>query len=212
MSFIFKAGKAVMALAVVSAMACPWIGKGQPAPTSSAATEDKVTLLKEALQLRGQSNWDGAIAKISQFLQQDPQNMQAYVLRGDLYVKKKQWSQAEQDFVTAKKIDPQSSTARFDLAEIMLMQKKFDVARPGFRELEADKDLGDLATYKVFLCDLLGGHEDIAQRQLRSFDETGGSGASSYFAHVAWALFHNKPDEARSWLASAARIYTPQKN
>jgi hypothetical protein len=34
---------------------------------------------------------------------------------------------------------------------------------------------------------------------------------SYYFANVAWDLVHKRPDEARTWLLSASRIYPQQK-
>ncbi len=38
-----------------------------------------------------------------------------------------------------------------------------------------------------------------------------GGNASYYFANLAWSLVHQKPDDARSWLDSALRIYPPDK-
>jgi tetratricopeptide (TPR) repeat protein len=175
-----------------------------------SATADDKGEFAEALTLRGKGDWDGALAKISDVIQHEPANSKYYVLRGDLYAKKKMWTESEKDFLTSQKIDPADVTTKFDLAEIQLMQKKFEDARPGFHALENDPDLGDLATYKVFLCDLFGGQEDTAARQLNLFDKAGGN-ASYYYANAAWLLFHDRPDDARSWLQSAWRIYPRRK-
>jgi hypothetical protein len=50
------------------------------------------------------------------------------------------------------------------------MQKAYDRARAGFAALEKDRDLGDPANYKVFLCDLLGGQENAVHEELSAFN------------------------------------------
>ena len=79
------------------------------------------------------------------------------------------------------------------------------------RALESDPDMGDLASYKIFLCDLFGGHEDVAKKELDAFNATG-SKPSYYYSNAAWSLFHKNTEDARSWLVSALRIYPAQKN
>jgi len=100
---------------------------------------------------------------------------------------------------------------KFNLVEVHFMQKQYDQARPGFVALERDPDMGDFALYKVFLCDLFGGHMDVAKKELDVFNDTMGN-PSYYFANAAWSLAHNHVEDARSWLLSASRIYPPRKN
>ena len=176
-----------------------------PAPTPS------VQDYRHALQLVQDGNADAALTKVAEAIQEDPSNVQARILRGDLYVQKKLWDDARKDFLAAQSLDPQNTVAKFDLAEIQLMQKQFDVARPAFDALVKDPDMGDLAAYKVFLCDLYGGHADDAARELQAFDAVG-KNASYYYAHVAWALYNKRTDEARRWLSSALYIYPAQKS
>jgi hypothetical protein len=91
------------------------------------------------------------------------------------------------------------------------MQKQYDAARPGFVALESDPDMGDFASYKVFLCDLFGGHEAAAKKELDVFN-VAMENPSYYFSNAAWDLVHKNLDDARSWLLSASRIYPLQKN
>jgi hypothetical protein len=77
--------------------------------------------------------------------------------------------------------------------------------------LTNDPDMGDFAQYKVFLCDLFGGHEEQAKKELDVFDAAMGN-PSYYFANAAWSLVHKNIEDARGWLVSASRIYPPQKN
>jgi Tfp pilus assembly protein PilF len=182
-------------------------------PALQAKVDQLVQMLRDANDLLGRGDSDGALAKINDVLQQDPRSVAAYVLRGAIYSQRKMWDKAQADYEAAHLIDPHSSVVQFNLAEVWFAQNQFDAARPGFLALESDKltDMGDLAAYKVFLCDLLGGHEDVARKELDAFDNVGAN-ASYYFANAAWDLVHHDPDHARGWLDSANQIFTPQKN
>ena len=100
---------------------------------------------------------------------------------------------------------------KFNIAEVKFVQKYYDQARPAFSEILNDKsDLADLANYKVFLCDLFGGHEDAAKKDLDVFNQVA-SKPSYFYANVAWSVYHKQVEDARSYLGSAEHIYTPQK-
>jgi len=169
-----------------------------PTPPSASAT------LSRAEQMA--ADISDATAKISA----NPQDADAYSTRGNLYAAKRDWEAAGRDFQSAATIDPTNAKSKFNLAEMSFMEKKYDAAKPGFVALEQDSDLGDLAAYKAFLCDLFGGQLDAASKELDAFNQVGGN-ASYYFANVAWSINHRKFDDARGWLRSAQRIYPPAK-
>jgi len=166
--------------------------------------------MREAFALLQQKRFDEALDKLHAAIQSDPQNAGAYGLRGSIYVEKKLWDQAEMDYQTALQLDGKNVQTKFNLAEIDFMQKKYDDARPGFVTLEQDPNMGDLASYKIFLCDLFGGHEDVAKKELDAFNQVG-TNAPYYFGNAAWLLYHQKTEEARGWLTSAGNIYAPYK-
>jgi tetratricopeptide (TPR) repeat protein len=181
-------------------------------PEQQAKAQANVQILRDANDLLSKGDYDGALAKVTTVLQADPRSVSGYVLRGAIYTQKRMWAKAQSDYETAHLINPHSNIVQFNLAEINFTRKLYDAARPGFVELESDpSDIGDLASYKVFLCDLFAGHEVLAAKELAAFN-TVGSHASFYFANAAWDLFHHKVEDARGWLVSASNIYTPQKN
>jgi Tfp pilus assembly protein PilF len=153
---------------------------------------------------------DGAMTDLNQAIQLEPNDGFAYGLRGSLYVQKKQFPEAEADFATALKLEPNNAVMKFNVAEVKFMQKQYDDARAGFAALQKDPDLGDFAMYKVFLCDLFGGHEDLAKSELAAINKKGDD-ASYYFANASWDLYHKNTEDARTWLVSASHIYTPKK-
>ncbi len=168
-------------------------------------------MLREAFQDMSNQNFDAAFQVVGNVLKLEPTNTTALNLRGSLYSMKKQYPQAQADFEQAHQSDPANANFTFNLVEIKFLEKDYDGARAGFVTLETNPDLGDLAAFKVYLCDLFGGHKAQADAELAAFDAAG-SNPSYYFANVANDLVNTKDIEsARGWLASASDIYSPQK-
>jgi len=171
---------------------------------------DPAFLLHEALELIQQKQFDAAMEKVNAAIQAAPDNIDGYGLRGGLYAQKKQWDNATKDYQHVLQMEPKNEQAKFNLSEIDFLQKNYDKARVGFAGLIPSKDAKDLATYKVFLCDLFAGHDDVAAKELNDMDQAD-RGASFYFGKAAWFLYHKRQEEARGWLESASKIYTPGK-
>jgi tetratricopeptide (TPR) repeat protein len=176
--------------------------------TPADAAQD---MIKSAIEKMNANNVDGALGDLSQAIKVNPNSTGAYVLRASIYCQRKQWAQAQDDFDSAARIAPRNSVLKFNQVEVKFMQKQYDLARPGFVALEHDSDMGDFASYKVFLCDLFGGHEDVARKELDVFNAAMGD-PSYYFGNAAWDLKHKNLDDAREWLLSASRIYPLAKN
>jgi len=198
---------------------CYSIGYAQQPPPTPAVSSPVADLppvdpsaqaINDAYRLLFQEKSDEALAKINPVIQANPKNVNAYMLRGNIYVQKKLYDQAQKDYETVAQLDGKNTAVKFNLSEIKFLQKKYDDAQVGFAALKTDSTWGDLANYKVFLCNLLGGHEDVAAKELDTFNQVG-SNPSYYFANAAWALIHHKPEDARPWLKSIVNIYPAQK-
>jgi tetratricopeptide (TPR) repeat protein len=179
---------------------------------ATAPVQSETDLMRQALlEIKG-TNWDDALNSVNKVLQLDSQSKDAHMLRAMIYAQQRQWDKADYDYQLALLLEPQSATIKFDMAELRFMQKKYSEARPSFVELQSDKELGDFAAYKVFLCDLFGAHVDLAAKELDVFNRAG-ENPSYYFGNAAWDLFHNNNEEAAGWLKSAGYIYanSPQK-
>jgi Tfp pilus assembly protein PilF len=186
-----------------------------PAPkaansTLTSPTEAAQAKINSAVKKMNANDVDGSLADLTQAITLNPNSTGAYVLRASIYSQRHQWKQAEDDFNAAAKIAPKNVVVKCQLVELKFMQKQYDAARPGFLALTKDPDIGDFAQYKVFLCDLFGGHEDAAKKELDVFNDTMGN-PSYYFANAAWDLYHKNIDDARSWLVSASHIYAVGK-
>jgi hypothetical protein len=182
-----------------------------PAAAPAGPTDPAVPMLKQAYELITKKDLDGALTLINDAVRANPKSFAALTLRGMVYSQKKQWIPAESDFNAALVLDPSNVVVKFQLGEIKFVQKLYDQARPRFLALESDPVMGDFASYKVFLCDLLAGHDDVAAKELAAFNDAA-THPSYYFSNAAWFLVHKQPEQARGWLVSASNIYVPSKN
>jgi len=181
-------------------------GNGPATETGS----ETIALLREAFTSLQQKRYDDALMKVNEALKESPDNVNAYELRGSIFAATNRWEEATKDYQKVLQMSGKNVQVEFDLAELEFMQKKYDAARPGFAALTEDPDAGDLAAYKVFLCDLWGGHDARAAQELEAFNKVG-SNPSYYFANASSLLYHHQTEEARGWLLSAGNIYAPAK-
>jgi Tfp pilus assembly protein PilF len=193
----------------------------QPAAAAKTASSALTTpveaanmMIADAIKRMNANDVEGALNDLSQAIKLSPDMTSAYVLRASIYYQKKQWALAEADFQAAARLAPTDRLIKFNLVELKFAQKQYDAARSGFVALESDPDMGDFAAYKVFLCDLFGGHEDAAKKELDAFTNAMNN-ASCEFSNAAWQLVHKNiegDDGARYWLVRASHIYPPRKN
>jgi hypothetical protein len=163
------------------------------------------SLLSESAQRLSDGDFEGAIRDASLALQLDPKNPAAYEALGSIYIQEKLWDRAERNYILASKLSP-DPVYKYKLAEIKYLQKDYEDARPLFLALKDDANLGELATYKAFLCDLLSGHDSAAAQDLAERDRAP-AGPSLYFCHAAWALFHNQRADASKYFNAADHLY-----
>ena len=169
----------------------------------SALTSDQ--LITKANQDANAEKYDQTLSEVSLAIQLGANRANVYELRGSIYIEKKIWDKAERDYATADKLSPDVAY-KYKLAEIKYLQKDYGNARPRFAALESDPGLGDLAAYKVFLCDMLGGHEGIAAQDLAAFSPEAKK-PSYYFGTAAWDLYHSNRPEANKLLEKASKAF-----
>jgi tetratricopeptide (TPR) repeat protein len=196
-------------LAVGFFLPCPSPAQ-EPATNPMAAAPPSVanavsSLLSKASGHLADGNWDQAVREASLAIQLDSKNAAGYEVRGSIYVQEKLWDRAERDYTTAYKFNPDIAY-KYKLAQIKFLQKDYDDARLRFAALQEDARLGDLATYHVFLCDLLDRHEALAARELGALGQVE-KHPSYYYCHAAWYLYHDQRPEANKWFASAEQLF-----
>lgn len=191
------------------------LATNSPASSVSGTTppDHSPPSLEEAARLYSEGQPDQALLTVNAVLATDSNNLNAYILRGAIYARKQAWDQSEKDYQTALQMDPKNEGVSYDLADLKFKQKQFDAARQAFVPLQHYKDatISDLIRYKIFLCDLFAGHDDLAAKELDAFNQAESNG-SYYFGNAAWDITHKKTSDARGWLTSANHIYPERKN
>ncbi|HEX4139558.1 MAG TPA: hypothetical protein VHY09_04375 [Candidatus Methylacidiphilales bacterium] len=168
-------------------------GVGQP-PTAASLVEQATT--DGAI-----GKFDRAVTEATRALALDPRNTAALDLRGSVYMEKELWDLAERDYTRLNKLSPDPAY-QYKLAQIKFLQKQYDDARPLFATLKDDGRLGDLARYKIFICDVFGAHEAIAARDIALLDSTGQK-PSYYYGRAIWLGAHGQNSAASHYLAQA---------
>jgi tetratricopeptide (TPR) repeat protein len=181
----------------------PQLAAGESAPAAAS-------LIDQATRQQSDGNLEDAARTASAAIEIDPKNVEALDLRGSIYLEEKLWDRAERDYTTLNTLSPDPAY-QYKLGQIRFLQKDYGNARPRFAALQSNARLGDLATYKVFLCDLLGGHESFAIRDLNALPSTNPQ-PSYIYGHVAWDLYHNQRPAADLLLAQANHLFSSTIN
>lgn len=117
-----------------SSVAIPANPNEQPADP-----KDKIrlyNLIKIAQGLSAEDKDQEAMDKIHQVMVEDPRILEAHLILGNLYTKKKQYDLARESFQNALKLNPDYAGAIFALAKAYEDQEQWDAARAGFERLQ----------------------------------------------------------------------------
>ena|GEM_PF-3193572 len=131
-------------------------------------------------------------------------------LRGVALMRLKEYGLAEKALQKARELDPNLWEARFNLAELSFLEKKWSEARERFQALAAEPNeperetTADLIQFKIFLTCLLGGRGKEAAAMRVRFESLGGS-PLHYYARAAVAFQEKDETGARVNLRAAEK-------
>ncbi len=128
-------------------------------------------------------------------------------LRGALFSRQGKYQEAAQEFNRALELDANFQLAKFNLAELALLQGNFDDARNRFTELQKLDPGSELLQFKVVLCDVLQDREADAISGTEQINFPGHTPAY-YFARAAILFRKNQIEEANQYLTNARKYYT----
>ena len=138
-----EAPKAVDSDSLEKLQALGYIGSAVSTKTNPneplADPKDKIRLYNLIKQAQGESSEeknDEAMAKIQRVMAEDSEILEAHLLLGNLYQKKKDYNKAQQSYQNALKLNPDYEGAVFALAKLYEDQAQWDAARAGFKRLQ----------------------------------------------------------------------------
>ncbi|HEX4085800.1 MAG TPA: tetratricopeptide repeat protein [Chthoniobacteraceae bacterium] len=127
-------------------------------------------------------------------------------MRGAIYAEQHDFDKARDAFQKAAKLDPRDFWPPYNLAQLLLMQRKYAEAAAEFKALVPYKGHEELVRFKIVFADLLAGKADDARVVLDAMKFPSDSPAY-YFAHASWSFSHKNQKDGFYWIQSAVKIF-----
>jgi len=183
------------------------------APTTSELEE----MYSAAAQELDAGHYREALRNLDAIDARQPDMAAAQNLRGVAWMRLAEYGKAETALRKAREIDPDFWEARFNLAEVPFLTQDWTEARRRFTALAAEPNdhlegaTSDLIRFKILLTFLLEDKEKMGAPILAKINASP-EGPAFYYAQAALALRHQDRQEAKSWLATAAKEFSSQFN
>ena len=163
------------------------------------------------------NNFPQALKELDEIDVRQPDLAESQNLRGVILMRQGIYDKAEAALYEAVRIDPKFWNARFNLAEVPFLKKDWAEARSRFQQLlsnnvsDLEGDAAQLIQYKILLTYLLEGKENMVDSILAKFELSPNTPAVHY-ANAAIALQHKNTKEAKDWMGTAEKNFSPQLN
>lgn len=120
-----KGMKAVLLAAAATTALLAVAVPPSPAFAARPVSEKSTNHLQAARQFVAKRNWNSAVIELKNALQADPNNVDARILLGDVYVKVKNGAAAEKEYRAALERGAEKKAVTFKLGDAFLLQRKF---------------------------------------------------------------------------------------
>ena len=192
-------------------LVCSGVAQEKNRATTATKIDSKYRdTLNEALDRYHQRDFDGALQRLNAAEKIQPGQPESANLRGAIFSEQHDFERAREEFERILKKAPSSFWPRYNLAEILLMQKKAAEARDAFAKLPPNPAYRELIEFKILITYLLE-HEDAkAEAKLNSVRFPSDT-AAYYFCHAAWELAHHEEEKGQGWIRSGLQIFGPAR-
>ncbi len=163
------------------------------------------------------TNYEQALKDLDAIDARQPDLAESQNLRGVILMRQKDYANAEKALQKALAADSKFWNARFNLAEIPFLEKKWTEARKRFQELldgnasELQGEATQLIQYKILITYLMEGKDEMVAAMTAKFELNPDTPAVQY-ANAAIALHKKNETDAKEALAAAEKNFSPQLN
>jgi len=166
---------------------------------------------QDAAETFQKGDYEGALKLIEKADQIQANVAPGYNLRGAIYTKMLKYPEAERDFQKAYELDPKFLLPLFNLGEVAFLQKNYEESHKRFDYFVEKNGSNDLAEFKLFLCDLLGGKTEKAEKSVK---DTSPSPMTPLLFYMKAAVQFQKGNEpaALEEIQSAVNVYPVGQN
>ncbi len=151
-------------------------------------------------------NFTLALDKLNIADQIAPNIPDTWNLRGAIYAEQHAFEKAEDAFEKAGKLTPGDFWPQYNLAELLLMQRKYGPAAAAFKGLEVYAGHEELVQFKLVYSDLLMHDTDAAKAVLDAMKFPADTPAY-YYANAAWAFAHNDKKQGAYWTTAGLKVF-----
>jgi len=166
-------------------------------------------LMQDTANLIGQNQLGRAEKYLAKLKKLAPQHPRVLVFSGAIKSLRKDYDGARADYTLALSVSPNSFNAAFNLAEVDFVTGNYPVAAAQFDQMLESRPEDQVLLFRLFLCELLQNHEDLANSYLARLSHWGESPAW-YYANAARLFRIEKKSEARK-LLNIGKILYPDK-
>jgi len=185
------------------------LGESVLAQSPQRANREAQALLQSAMGDFDKKKYDEALTKLNELGKKTPDDPFIMNLIGAAYTRKKEYATAQQYFDKALEVQPNFFPAKFNVGEIMFLQRQYAEALAFFKKmLEADPR-NELLQFKVFLCYLQLNQKDEASKAMKQIKYPGDTPAW-YYGQAAWESKEGNKKKAIEYLTGARYIFGPK--
>ena len=192
--------RSIASLAIAAILAFPLAGKAQ----ESTAEAQKLT--DEAMREFTANKFDKARELLEAADKAAPDNPAILNFLGAVWTKQDDYPKAQSYFEKALAITPSFFPARFNLGEILFLQKKYAESYSHFKDMYALSPDNELLVFKLVLCELFLDQTDAAQERMNGMIFPGKTPAW-YYTHAAWELKVGSKGKGRDYVKTAQTLY-----
>jgi len=197
--------KIFLALLLLAALAAVTRAQG----IAPGMSKEARATIQSALADFDRKKYDDALAKLLELEKKSPDDAFVMNLVGAAYTKKKDYDTAKSYFDRAVEKEPGFFAAKFNLGELLFLQKKYPEALGFFRSMLDQVPGNELLQFKVFLCEMLTGNDAGAKAMLSKIKYPGDTPAW-YYAQAAWETKSGNKKKAIQYLTGAKYIFGPK--
>jgi tetratricopeptide (TPR) repeat protein len=162
--------------------------------------------LETAASMYASREFPEALAKLDEADQIKADVPDTYMMRGAIYAEQHAYEKAEDAFEKAGKLNPGDFWPQYNLASLLLLEKKYGEAAPAFEKLAVYKGHEDLIQFKTVFCYVLAGKPEEAKPVLDAMKFPSDT-AAYYYANAAWAFGQKDKTAGMGWSNSGLKIF-----
>jgi len=172
-----------------------------------AESKNYQTVITKASRDIAEGKLEDAVAQAALAQKLDPNNPETANLLGVIALQKKDYSEAVTQLNRAIARDPKFYAAKFNLADVLMIQGNYDQARAVLEELRQFDPNSEVVQFKVALTYILANQPEKASALIDEMQFPGKTPAY-YYARAAFWLKRGLEKDAKQYSINAHKYYT----